>query len=174
MPNPTILPSLLNSMNSTRAASSDWLAVAALCGGTTLPFLPSVADRMGALRDWGSTRAIAIFGAGAHATAHLAMTGTILSITTHFGCRADFAAVASYRIHGIVTDTALLAARVVAAKVSGRHHPARLRLSTTTSQRVSFPLEPLPTPPASPPGWPRWCGRSRTPAASRVRLQCGC
>ena len=40
---------------------------------------------------------------------------------------------------------------------------------TTTSPRVSDLPVPSPIPSASTPGSPRWCGRSKTPAASRVR-----
>ena len=108
VPNPTILPMLPNSTNSTRTSSRLGLAVATLCGGTTLLLHPSVPSLLRALRDWGSMRANTIFGYGAHATAYLVMTFTVLAIATRYGRRAELWAIAILLIHGILTETAQL------------------------------------------------------------------
>ena len=108
VPNPTILPMLPNSTNSTRISSRLGLAVATLCGGTTLLLHPSVPSLLRALRDWGSMRANTIFGYGAHATAYLVMTFTVLAIATRYGRRAELWAIAILLLHGILTETAQL------------------------------------------------------------------
>ena len=100
---------LPNSTNSTVERSRFYVAIAALCAGTTLLLHPSVPGLLRVLRDWGSTRAITIFGYGAHATAYLVMTVAILSIATRCGRRAEDAAVAILLMHGILTETAQLA-----------------------------------------------------------------
>ncbi len=102
------MPTLPNSMNSTTDGARTGLAVIALCGGTTLLLHPSVPRLLQVLRDWGSPSANTILGYGAHASAYLVMTFTVLSIATRFGRRTEIGAVAVLLIHGILTETAQL------------------------------------------------------------------
>ncbi len=53
-------------------------------------------------------RANTIFGYGAHATAYLVMTFTVLAIATRYGRRAELWAIAILLLHGILTETAQL------------------------------------------------------------------
>ncbi len=103
--NSPILPTMPNSTNSTVGGSRIALTIVALCGGTTLLIHPSVPHHLRALREWGSTQSILIFGYGAHATAYLAMSFAVLSVATRCGRRMEFWAVTVLLMHAVVTET---------------------------------------------------------------------